>query len=98
MQGNNLITIPEDMSEFLALEDLNLSSNLLSSNSTLVNPSLLFKALGKIPKLKRLNISRNKFEFLHGELLMRDEEFICLQELDFGFNLVQDENAFGYIT
>lgn len=61
LQANNLVTIPEDICKLEHLEDFNLSSNLFSSNSSLVNPQLLFKALGQVKKLKRLNLSRNKF-------------------------------------
>lgn len=46
LQGNNLLTLPDDMKEFKCLEELNLSSNLLSSNSSLVNPGMLFKSIG----------------------------------------------------
>jgi Leucine-rich repeat (LRR) protein len=60
LQGNNLVTLPDDLKELKHLEDLNLSSNLLSSQSTLINPAILMKVLGQIPKLKRLNLSRNK--------------------------------------
>jgi len=98
LQGNNLITLPEDLYELDQLHELNLSSNYLSSSSTLVNPSLLFKALGKIPRLKKLLLSRNKFEYFHGELLVPEEDFLCLQELDVGFNLIQDEDDLGYVT
>ena len=46
LQANNLVTLPEDIKKFENLEDLNLCSNQFSSNSTLVNPALLFKAIG----------------------------------------------------
>jgi hypothetical protein len=48
------------MKELKYLEDLNLSSNMLSTASTLINPAILMKVLGQIPRLKRLNICRNK--------------------------------------
>lgn len=63
------------MNEFKVLEELNLSSNLFSSNSTLVNPMLIFKSLGKIPKLKRLNLSRNRFTGFHSEMLLKEDDF-----------------------
>jgi Leucine-rich repeat (LRR) protein len=40
------VTIPEDLKELRHLEELNLSSNLLSTSSTLINPSILMKVLG----------------------------------------------------
>mmetsp|Transcript_39281 Transcript_39281/g.59971 ORF Transcript_39281/g.59971 Transcript_39281/m.59971 type:complete len:171 (+) Transcript_39281:580-1092(+) len=46
LQANNLVTLPEDIGEFENLEELNLSSNQFSSNSSLVSPALLFKAMG----------------------------------------------------
>lgn len=61
LSGNSMVTLPEDMSEFSVCEELNLSSNSFSSSSTIVNPSVLFKALGQMPRLKRLNLSRNRF-------------------------------------
>ena len=75
LQANNLVTLPEDISRLNNLEELNLSSNQFASNSSLVNPQLLFKALGSIPKLKRLNIARNKFSEFHGELLNPQQDF-----------------------
>lgn len=90
LQANNLVTLPEDIKKFENLEELNLSSNQFSSNSSLVNPSLLFKAIGSISKLKRLNFSRNKFTAFHAEMLAKDTDFIQLQELDFGYNQVSE--------
>lgn len=72
LQGNSLVTIPDDLSEFTLLEELNLSSNLFSSSSTIVNPSVLFKSLGSMPRLKRLNLSRNKFTGIHPEYLNKN--------------------------
>ena len=78
LQANNLVTLPEDIKKFENLEDLNLSSNQFSSNSTLVNPALLFKAIGQIGKLKRLNLGRNKFTSFHAEMLTKDADYIQL--------------------
>lgn len=66
------------MKELKVLEELNLSSNMLSTASTLINPSILLKVLGQIPRLKRLNLCRNKLQALHNELLSRDEDFTLL--------------------
>ena len=98
LQGNNLVTLPEDMKELKMLEELNLSSNLLSTASTLINPAILMKVLGQIPRLKRLNLSRNKLQGLHFELLNRDEDFTLLQELDIGYNIVHQEDDVWYAT
>jgi hypothetical protein len=38
--------LPEDIGKFESLEELNLASNQFSSQSSLVNPALLFKAMG----------------------------------------------------
>ena len=38
LASNDLITLPEDLSFLSQLEDLNLGSNLFSSNSTLIKP------------------------------------------------------------
>lgn len=56
------------------------------------------KVLGQIPKLKRLSLSRNKLQGLHFDLLNRDEDFVLLQELDIGYNLVQEEDDVWYAT
>lgn len=66
------------MLEFTNLEELNLSSNLFSSSSTIVNPSVLFKTLGQMPRLKRLNLSRNKFSAFHSDFLINNSDFTFL--------------------
>jgi len=67
--SNNLSTLPTDMSFLHCLEELNLSANSFSSHSTLVDPNALFKAISTIPRLKKLNLSRNKLvEFHSGDL------------------------------
>jgi len=86
------------MKELKFLEELNLSSNILSTASTLINPAVLMKVLGQIPRLKRLNLSRNKLQGLHFDLLSRDEDYLLLQELDFGYNIVHDEDDVWYAT
>lgn len=91
------MTLPEDITKLTEIEDLNLSSNQFASSSSLVNPQLLFKALGQIKKLKRLNLSRNKFSQFHAEMLNKEEDFIQLQELDFGFNLVHEELGLWFL-
>ena len=93
LASNDLITLPDDLSFFTQLEDLNVSANLFASNSTLVKPTAVFNALNSIPKLKKLNISRNKLQALHLEETPAGPRFASLQDLDFSYNKVelQDE-------
>ena len=93
------------MSFLPELEQLNLACNNFSSDSVLVSPSQLFVALSTIPKLKRLDLSRNKFNQFHVEDLenfgtpasTNEEEpngpFCFLEDLDFQFNFVQEEEG-----
>ena len=83
------------MSFLTSIEEFNLSSNQFSSDSTLVRPSRLFYSLGTMPRLKRLNLSRNKFTAFHNEDLTMDS-FKSLQELDFSYNLVDDQSDMLY--
>lgn len=78
LQGNNLVTLPEDLFNMKCLEELNLSSNFLTSHSTLVSPQILFKSLGQMPRLKRLNLSRNKLIGFHSEMLNKNDDFNLL--------------------
>lgn len=98
LQANNLVTIPEDIGRLSFLEDLNMSLNQFSSGSSLVNPSLLFKALGQIPRLKRLNLSRNKFQAFHPEMLNRETDYQQLQDLDFSYNIVSEQEAMMFLA
>ena len=98
LQANNLVTLPEDIGKFENLEELNLSSNQFTSSSSLVNPALLFKAISQIPKLKRLNVARNKFTALHSDMLNKEQDFLQLQDLDFGYNLVEHEEGLTFTT
>ena len=49
--------------------------------------SVIFDALATIPKLKKLNLSRNRLEAWHAT-----KKFPMLKELYFAFNLVQNES------
>mmetsp|Transcript_36318 Transcript_36318/g.35923 ORF Transcript_36318/g.35923 Transcript_36318/m.35923 type:complete len:129 (-) Transcript_36318:1241-1627(-) len=95
LASNDLVTLPESLSFLSTVEELNLSSNQFSSDSTLVKPSILFKSIGSMPKLKRLNLSRNKFTGFHFDDLDQNS-FKALQELDFSYNLVEDQNDLMY--
>ena len=46
---NGLCTLPADLSCLGNVQELNLSANNFSSDSTLVDPALLFKALATVP-------------------------------------------------
>jgi len=41
-------------------------------------------------------LSRNKLQGLHFDLLSRDDDYSLLQDLDFGYNLVNDEEEVWY--
>jgi hypothetical protein len=45
-----------------SVEELNLAANNFSSDSVLVNPAKLFASISSLPKLTKLNLSRNKFK------------------------------------
>lgn len=51
-------------------------------------PNTLFDSLATIPKLKKLNLSRNRLEAWHGETSLPQ-----LQELYFAFNHVSNPDA-----
>jgi len=70
--SNEFCTLPQNLSFFQQLEEINLASNNFSSDSVLVTPSNLFLALATIPKLKKLNLSRNKFKAFHAEEFPQD--------------------------
>lgn len=105
LASNDLCTLPSDMSFLPELEQLNLACNNFSSDSVLVSPSQLFVALSTIPKLKRLDLSRNKFTQFHVEDLenfgtpaseTEDEPngpFCYLEDLDYQFNQVREEEG-----
>lgn len=82
MASNDFCTLPSDLSGFRNLEDLNLSSNNFSSDSVLVTASKLFLALATIPKLRRLNLSRNKFKRFHTEELPDDNIQMAEEDID----------------
>ncbi|CDW85027.1 leucine rich repeat family protein [Stylonychia lemnae] len=102
--SNDFCTLPSDLSFLKCLEEINLSSNNFSTDSLLVNPNKLFAAMATIPSLKKLNLSRNKFKAFHSEDLSPDnlhqevekQAFSQLQELNFAFNLVENEEDLMY--
>lgn len=97
--SNNFCTLPSSLSFFRHLTDLNLSSNGFSSDSVLVSPDVLFQSLNTIPQLTKLNLSRNKLKMFHHEGLSTEgntQPFPYLEELNFGFNIVDAESAIFY--
>lgn len=75
LAANNLEQLPDDMFHFENLEDLNLSSNFFSSVPSVGSPVIVFKTIGSLRRLKRLNLSRNKFFKFHSEMLDQRNDF-----------------------
>jgi len=98
LAANNLEQIPDDMFHFENLEDLNLSSNFFSSFPSMGSPFVVFKTLGGVRRLKRLNLSRNKFFKFHSEMLDQRNDFQQLQELDISFNMIDNERNLWFLT
>jgi Leucine-rich repeat (LRR) protein len=97
--SNDLCTLPSDLSGFVSLVELSLASNGLTSNGILVDPGKIFYSLSTIPNLRSLNLSRNKFKKFHNELLQINQNhlpFEKLEELNFGFNLVDSQESLFY--
>jgi Leucine-rich repeat (LRR) protein len=60
VSSNVFDNLPEDLSFFKVLEELSLADNKFNSNSEKFNSFQFFASLASIPKLKKLNLSRNK--------------------------------------
>ena len=91
LSGNELCILPEELSSFAKLEEFDLSSNNFSSDSVVVEPGKLFKSLSTIPRLKRLNLSRNALKGFHFEYLSSTNLFEALTELDFSYNRISNQ-------
>ena len=78
------------MSFLKNLTELNLSANNFASDSILVSAPDLIKALGSIPNLKYLNLSRNKFKAFHADTLVDGTYYPSLEHLNMSYNLVED--------
>eukprot|EP00826_Nyctotherus_ovalis_P046588 TRINITY_DN5280_c0_g1_i5.p1 TRINITY_DN5280_c0_g1~~TRINITY_DN5280_c0_g1_i5.p1 ORF type:complete len:622 (+),score=158.02 TRINITY_DN5280_c0_g1_i5:427-2292(+) len=96
LSGNELCVLPEELSSFTRLEELNLSSNSFSSDTVVVNPGKLFESLSTIPHLKRLNLAHNFLKAFHFEHLTNDNAFEALAELDFSYNKVSNQENLLY--
>lgn len=97
LSSNGLQGIPADIKMLGHLECLNLAGNQMDSLSNSVNPSLTFKALGSLPHLKILNLSRNRFFRLHGDILTPQADFSELQELDISHNQIESDQSLWYL-
>jgi len=86
------------MSRFLALEELNLTDNNLGHKSKDSGCTSMLKTLGTMPRLKRLNLSRNKIVRLASELFKGNTDFLELQEIDVSFNWLDDEKNLWFLT
>lgn len=98
LAANNLEQLPDDLFHFANLEELNLSSNFFSSVPYVGNPAIVFKTLGGLQRLKRLNLSRNKFFKFHAEMLNPHNDFLQLQEIDMSFNLVDNQRNMWFLA
>ena len=77
LAANELSNLPKDLSCFAQLEELNLASNSFGVESQ----SAVLDSLATLPKLKKLNLSRNRFTVWESEA-----EFPNLIELYLAFN------------
>jgi Leucine-rich repeat (LRR) protein len=58
----------------------------------------MLKTLGTMPRLKRLNLSRNKIVRLASDLFKGNTDFLELQEIDVSFNWLDDEKNLWFLT
>ena len=75
LTANQIAQLPSDMMKFSQLEELVLTDNNLGLKSKDTGCAPLLKALGQMPRLKRLNLSRNKILRLASELLRPGQDF-----------------------
>ncbi|KRX01511.1 hypothetical protein PPERSA_01414 [Pseudocohnilembus persalinus] len=88
LENNELRELPEDMSKFQSLEDLNLNNNFFESNSYAAQ---FWYSLSTIKKLKKLHISKNHLRGIHTAKLVAGN-FQVLEYLDFSYNFVEDQH------
>lgn len=98
LTANGITQLPSDMNKFALLEDLNLTDNNLGHRSKDTGCTTLLKSLGQMPKLKRLNLSRNKIVRFASDLLKGSQDFLELSELDVSFNWLDNENNLWFLT
>lgn len=84
--------------KFTQLEELILTDNNLGLRSRDTGCAPLLKALGQMPRLKRLNLSRNKIMRLATDLLRPGQEFMELQEIDISFNWIESERDLWFLS
>jgi len=91
LTGNHLKFIPAVFAQLSSLSKLNLSNNKLSnSKSKPISEEMVFTSLGYVPKLKNLDLSHNKLEFIPDdeECELVHEMFRNLTELDLSHNKI----------
>lgn len=98
LTANSIVQLPSDMSKFAALEEINLTDNNLGHKSKDTGCTSLLKTLGQMPRLKRLNLSRNKIVRLASDLLKGNTDFLELQEIDVSFNWLDDERNLWFLS
>lgn len=74
LSANGLRDLPQEFARYQALEELNLSANELESTDASIQST--FKYLGTLPHLKRLNLSHNKLQMFHSELINPETDFL----------------------
>ena len=97
LSSNELCTLPEDLSGFKSLKELNISDNSFSTDSVLFSASILFKSLASMKHLQKIDLSRNKLRGIHSECLP-ENAFSHLKELDFSSNWVDSHENLMYAT
>jgi hypothetical protein len=95
LASNKLCTLPTDLSDFKNLRELSLAGNNFSSDSVMFMPSQFYKALATLPRLKKLNLAHNQLRGISSEELRRSD-FRRLEELDFSYNWVDDQQNLLY--
>lgn len=98
LTANGITQLPSDMHKFQLLEDLNLTDNNLGHKSKETGCTTLLKSLGQMPRLKRLNLSRNKIVRLASDLLKGSSDFLELSEIDVSFNWLDNERNLWFLT
>lgn len=84
LSGNNLNFLPKDMDQMKKLEELNLSFNLLWAMNKYED--IIVNTLGAIPKLKSLNLSKNKLVSFNSSTYKPEAHFVMLEKINLSNN------------